>query len=247
MKKYINIHCIFNESGKVSMAKKMDKCLTCSDNCFNKKLLTNNQLALSDDNHRTIQFKKGETILKQGSFVTHIIFLINGLVKLTLEGTNGRTIIHCFQTSGNFLGLSALYTNDSFPYTIEAVNDSTVCMIRKEAFVTLQKGNLEIEKIVFDWYILEHKEMYSKIITLGTKNMPGRLADTILYLTQERFQKEDIFNYITRRDIADFAAMSLESMMKYFTEFKNDKLILVKGKKIIINNLPMIERLSRVS
>jgi len=169
------------------------------------------------------------------------------LVKLVLEGTNGKNIIYSFQTSGNFVCLSALYNDDNFPYTIEAMSKTTVCLIRKDALLELQNKNIEINKLIFEWYIKEHKEMYNKMLALGTKNMPGRLADALLSISQEKYQKEEIFNYLTRIEIAEFSAMSLESMMKYFTEFKNDKLIEVKGKEIFINNRTMLERLSRIS
>jgi len=101
--------------------------------------------------------------------------------------------------------------------------------------------------LVTQWHIDDNAEMYKKILNIGTKNMPGRFADTVLYLTQDKFQKEDIFNHISRQDIADYSAMSIKSMMKYYMEFKNDKLILLSGKKIIINNLATIQLLSRVS
>ncbi len=83
--------------------------------------------------------------------------------------------------------------------------------------------------------------------SIATKNMPGRLADAILYIRQEKFLQEDIFEHITRKDIADYSAMSIESMMKYLLEFKNDKLITLKGKHIIINDLEMLNRLSKIS
>jgi len=166
---------------------------------------------------------------------------------LTLEGTNGKNIIYSFQTTGNFLCLSAIYNDDNFPFTIEAMTNTSVCLIKKEALIELQKNNNEINKLIFDWYIKEHNELYNKIKTLGTKNMPGRLADALLHFSQEKFQNEDIFNSLTRNDIAEFSAMSLESMMKYFTEFKNDKLIDVIGKNILINNPKMFERLTKIS
>jgi len=209
--------------------------------------LESNNDFFKEENHRTIQFKKGETLVKQGSFVTHIIFLTKGIVKMVMEGTNGKNIISSFQISGNFLCLSSIYCNDSFPYTIKAINNATVCMIRKDAIINLQKRNFEIDKMILNWYIQEYNEMYKKLQTYGTKNMPGRLADAILYFSQERFQKESIFSFLSRKDIAEFAAMSLESMMKYLTEFKNDKLISIKGKDLIINNISLLERLSRVS
>ena len=76
--------------------------------------------------------------------------------------------------------------------------------------------------------------------------MPGRLASSLLYLNSPIFQEEDIYKYITRRDIAELSGMSIESMLKLLQELKADKIIQVKGKQITINDIAMLRRLSKI-
>ncbi len=52
--------------------------------CFD--LLTPEQKELVKLNRVQVSYKKGETVAKQGSLASHIIFLDEGLVKVFLEG-----------------------------------------------------------------------------------------------------------------------------------------------------------------
>jgi CRP/FNR family transcriptional regulator len=64
--------------------------------------------------------------------------------------------------------------------------------------------------------------------------MHGRLADILLYLSDDSNEKYDLFNYLSRKDIADFACISTESTVRILTEFKNDNIIETDGKDIHI-------------
>lgn len=54
---------------------------------------------------------------------------------------------------------------------------------------------------------------------------------------------ENIFQFLSRHDIADFASITVESTVKFLKEFENDQLISLKGKNIIIKNLQGLKNL----
>ena len=62
--------------------------------------------------------------------------------------------------------------------------------------------------------------------------MRGKLASTLLYLSQEEFLKENIFKYLTRQEIADFASISTESAIKFLKEFEKEKIIKLKAETL---------------
>ena len=64
--------------------------------------------------------------------------------------------------------------------------------------------------------------------------MHGRLADTLLYLSDESFDLLDLFSTLTRKDIADFSCISTESAVRLLAELKNDDIISMDGKNIKI-------------
>ena len=64
--------------------------------------------------------------------------------------------------------------------------------------------------------------------------MNGRLADILLYLSSIKLDNKNVYNFIGRQDIADFACISKESTVKLLTEFKGDGIIEIEGKSIKI-------------
>jgi CRP/FNR family transcriptional regulator len=74
--------------------------------------------------------------------------------------------------------------------------------------------------------------------------MSGRLAEALLYLSQEKFKEESIYEYITRRDVADLSGMSIESMNKVLNEFKSKSLIETEGKVIKILDYYTLTKIS---
>ena len=199
-----------------------------------------------NDNCRQLIYQKGETVVKQGAFASHLLYIKTGLVKIVIEGESGKNIIIDFLKSGSFVGLPAVIGEEYYPFTINTLKPSDICLIKKdrfnefletkpETFIKLQELNNKI-----------YKHLFEKIAVVGTKQMHGRLAHALLYLNEEELYSEDIFSFITRKDIAEFVGMSSESMVRLLNEFKADKLITIKGKKIIVTDKEMLARLYRV-
>jgi CRP-like cAMP-binding protein len=67
-----------------------------------------------------------------------------------------------------------------------------------------------------------------------------------LYLRSEKFNEIEIYNLISRKELAELSAISLDSTMKIINELKNDKIIEVNGKEIIIKDLEMMVRLAQI-
>ena len=190
-------------------------------------------------------YKKKETLVKQNSLTSNIFYLKSGLVKLFTERRNDKNILLQIVSPNNFIGITHLYT-DVYNYTAMAVQDCEVCILPKSIVLQLMKANEKLNDLI----LREHSDISSfyidKISSLGTKQMHGRLADAILYLSRPEFEGTAVFESITRKDIAEISGMSSESAIRLLTEFKNDGLIKTEGKKIVINNLELINRLSEI-
>ncbi len=75
--------------------------------------------------------------------------------------------------------------------------------------------------------------------------MNGRLADVLIYLSSEKLKDENVFRYINRKDIADFACISKESTVKLLTEFKQDGIIDIDGKNISVLKPELLKSISK--
>jgi CRP/FNR family transcriptional regulator len=75
--------------------------------------------------------------------------------------------------------------------------------------------------------------------------MHGRIAETLLYLDSLRIENPDIFQLLSRRDIAEFAGISTESTVKLLKSFEKDGLIELHEKDIILSNPKELTEISK--
>lgn len=224
-------------------AAQLRDCTECRMNCRYLGDLSENELKRFNSNKRSITFNKGETIYKQNTFVSHIIFIREGLVKLIVEGSSGKNYIVKLFKKHDYIGFPFLLGENYSHYTAISINKTEVCIIEKDFLKSLSESNISVSNNIGALYAEEFKGLFHRLNSLGTKNLHGRLAQTILYLTSGEFTNENVFNFLSRKDIAELSGMSVESMVRLINEFKNDKLIEMDGKNIKINDRSMMEKL----
>ena len=84
--------------------------------------------------------------------------------------------------------------------------------------------------------IYNESRLFDIIKNVTYKQMRGKLASAILYLTSEELLEEQVFSHLNRQGIADFAAITLESTVKFIKEFEKVGIIKLDGKNIKVNN-----------
>jgi CRP-like cAMP-binding protein len=75
--------------------------------------------------------------------------------------------------------------------------------------------------------------------------MNGRLAETLLYIDGIKQDKVEIFQHLSRKDLADFAGISTESTVKILKSFEKDGLIELHEKDIKIIKYDTLDEISR--
>jgi len=192
-----------------------------------------------------IYYKRKELIFKQNTRSTQIFYLKSGLVKLLIERRNEKNTILKIMTPGSFIGIHS-FNHDLFQYSASTLTNSEICIFPKDMAFKLITSNPYFARLIFDNISEKYNFIVKKISSLSTKQMHGRLADVLLYLNSSEFNNTDIFSHITRQDIAELSGMALESVIRLLSEFKDDGLIRLDGKKIVINNEELILKLSEI-
>ncbi len=208
-------------------------CLFCKNKsaCFVQ--LDSDELELADNNRLEVRYKKGEMISKQGSFATHITFLKSGLVKVYLEGKNKNYILS-LTPRGQMIGLPSLFGDPIFHYSVVAIEDSTICHIDINVFRKFINENArfsaELIRIINDSTI----QNYERFLSITQKNIPGRFADILLYLSEHIYNDDKFSISFSRKDFAELNSMSIESLSRVIKDFSIDDIIHVNGKDIEI-------------
>jgi len=87
------------------------------------------------------------------------------------------------------------------------------------------------------------KEAEDHIVSLSQKNVRERMAEALLFLKATYGFEDDqktINVTLSREEIADYVGTSTESCIRLLSEFNQDKIIAIHGKKISIINLPLL-------
>jgi CRP-like cAMP-binding protein len=88
--------------------------------------------------------------------------------------------------------------------------------------------------------------IFNKLMGQTHKQLPGRIADVLLYFAEDVFKTQKFYLPFTRRELAELAGTTKESLIRTLTEFKNDKIIDLEGSTIEIKSLKIIKTLSEL-
>lgn len=219
-------------------------CMDCTKSSKFFKELLPSDLEFINQNRTQIHYKKGENICKQGAFASYVLYVADGLVKIYLEGKGNRNINIKISGSSEFIGLSTIFGGNIYTYSALALRESSICLIEKECFKKLLSKNGSFASEMLKWYCEKEIHLFHKIKSLGLKQMPGRLADVLLYLYNYELEHSTIFPYISRKDIAEFSCISTESVVRLLTDLKRDHIIEMQGRKIKILKLDALKEIS---
>lgn len=200
--------------------------------CFD--VLTEEEQKVVNDHKVDIKYKKGEIIAKQGSFASHVIFLKEGLVKVFLEG-NTKELILKIIPSERLITLSSIYEgNNTFLYSCATYIDSTATLIDADIFKQLMRTNSKFAAKIINILNENTAQVYGRFYALTCKQSHGRVADILLCLSQRIYKAPQFDLALSRNDLADLTGLSPESVIRILKEFKDEKLIEVKGKSMEI-------------
>ena len=192
-----------------------------------------------------VLFRKDDNLTKQGAFASYILFIINGYAKQYLEGDSTKNYNLRIIRPGEFVGLSVVFSESTFNYSSIALTDCQVFLIEKEAIAKVVKQNGMFGFNIIKRYCEQNTNLINTVRNLMYKQMNGRLADTLLYIDSLKNEKEEIFQLLSRKDLADFAGISTESTVKLLKIFEKDELIELHEKDIIIVKRDALIEISR--
>jgi CRP-like cAMP-binding protein len=192
-----------------------------------------------------VLFRKDDNLTKQGAFASYVLFIIDGFAKQYLEGDGIKNYNLRIIKPGEFVGLSSVFSENTFNYSSVALTDCHVFLVEKEAIAKVIKQNGLFGFNIIKRYCEQNTNLINTVRNLMYKQMNGRMADTLLYIDSLKNEKAEIFQLLSRKDLADFAGISTESAVKLLKMFEKDGLIGLKEKDLKIIKYDALLEISR--
>ncbi len=210
--------------------------------CFDK--LTVDEKKFIDENSVIVNFKKGEDICKRGSLASHVMYIEKGLAKVYLDDGNNTLVLKILPEK-NLLGLDALSDNSkTFEYSVKAYIDTEIRQINIDAFRKILSENSRFAKEVIDIQNDNSIQIYGRFFCLTHKQSFGRLADILLCLSDRIFKKNEFDLPLSRKELAELSGLSTETVIRMLKVFRQEGLIAMQGKKLILIDHKRIKEIS---
>lgn len=209
--------------------------------CF--QALSPKEVELVRASKTQILFRKGDNLTKQGTFASYVLFIINGLAKQYIEGDGNKSYNLRILQAGEFVGLSSVFSKNIFNYSSVALTDCQVFLVEKEAIAKVIKGNGTFGFDIIKRYCAQNDQLFDSLNKVLYRQMNGRMADTLLYIDSLKSVNPEIFQLLSRKDMADFAALSTESAVKLLKSFEKDGLIELNEKDIVLKNYKELQEI----
>lgn len=200
--------------------------------------------------HATVQaYKKNEIIYSEGDIPNHLLCLVSGKVKVYKDGIGGRSqIVRVIRPVG-FFGYRAAFASQNYVTGAAAFETSIIVKIPIGTITHVLTQNARL-----GWFFIEHLavglgQADERTVSLTQKHIRGRLAEALLFLKQSYGVEEDGFTlsiYLSREDLANLSNMTTSNAIRTLSNFANEKLIAIDGRKIKLIDEARLEKISRI-
>jgi len=229
------------------LKRKSDTCISCED--CNKRsplfsLLSSEELNIMNANRFEVVFNTGENIVKQGTSASHMIMITRGMAKLYLEGFDKKNLLLEIINPWKLFGGPGLFTDYRYHYSVSALLDTSACFIATENMRRVMRLNPDFAETLLKHCSLNGVSNFQRLISLTQKQMHGRLADVLLYLSEKVYFSTHFSLNITRQEIGEMSNMTKESATRILKEFEHAAIIKLDTKNITLLDVEKLKQLS---
>lgn len=226
----------------------MGKCEQCIVRQLNSlKSLNKDELIRISACKTSRTIKKGEVIFDEGEHINGVFCISDGVCKVSKMSSNGRDQIIHLVKKGDILGERSLISDEAANLKATAINDMEVCFIPRDEIIKDLAKNPEFSMNILKDLASSLKIADNFIVDMAQKTVKQRLAEMLLNLNDKFGTNRDhvLDIHLSREDIANIIGTATESAIRLLSEFKKEKMILLKGKNITLIDIPKLNKIAQ--
>lgn len=202
------------------------------------------ELALADVSHNKVMnvYKKGHDIFLQGNPSLGLYCVNSGKIKITKTGLDGKESIVRIAGPGDVLGHRSLFSHENYTASATTIEETTICFIDKKFIFNALKREPSIALQLIQQLSREMGSAEAKSASLSQKSVKERLCELLLTLKNSfgivEGARTRLDIKLTREEMASMIGTSVETVIRFMTELKEQGMIEQEGKVIFVVNEP---------
>jgi len=189
-------------------------------------------------------YKKNQIIFSEGDEGVGFYAIISGRVKIFKLSPDGKEQILHMMGPGEIFGEVPVFTGHGYPAFAEANSQSSLLFFPRSAFIELIKKDpsLSLNMLaVLSWRL---RKFAALVEDLSLKEVPGRLAAYLLYLSKRADNKAEFDLNISKGQLASILGTIPETLSRILGKMSRQGLISSKGSRIRILNRKNMEEIA---
>lgn len=192
----------------------------------------------------TETYGKGETIFSEGDDGRGFYIAESGSIKIYKVSLDGKEQILHFFGKGEPFGEVPVFTGKPFPANAMALKKSRLLFFPREAFVSLLLKDPSLALNMLAVLSMRLRQFTVQIENLSLKEVPGRLAGHLIWLSNEQNTRETVTLEISKGQLASLLGTIPETLSRILSKMAGEGLIDVNGKTITILDYDGLEYLA---
>lgn len=177
------------------------------------------------------RYKRDQVIFYADNDPLGLFFIQRGLVKLERVSEDGAAHTLRIVGPGGILGYRSLFADEVYHATAIAVDEVELCFIPKADILGVFKTHPEVALKLLNHVAKDLRMAEERWVDQMDKGAPERVAEALIFL-QDHFHSQTW----TRREIAEWAGTTPETVMRTLAQFEKEGLIDQTGRQIQILN-----------
>jgi CRP/FNR family transcriptional regulator len=165
---------------------------------------------------------------------------------MNFETESGKNIILTIANAPILLGGAIILNSGINIFSIIAIEECEVCLINIGILKSFVERNGKLSLTMLEFLSVMFKDSIFNFISLAHKQVNGRIADVLIYLSKTIYQSNKFTLTISRKEIAEFAGCSQENVIHTISKFHKEGIIKSEGKDIQIINWDKLAKISQV-
>lgn len=194
----------------------------------------------------TTTFPAGSILFSEGQQPRGIYVLCHGRAKLTTASSEGKMLITHVASEGEVLGISSAISGRAHKSTAETVEPTQVNFVKREDFLRFLHDHGDACFRAAQQLADECQTAENHVRSLGLSHSAAeKMANLLLSWVEENGKDTDqgtrIKLMMTHQEIAQMIGTSRETVTRLLGDFKQKKIISIKGSTLLIHNKPALE------
>ncbi len=196
----------------------------------------------------TCSYPRGAMLLLEGQDSSGVYLLCKGRVKLTMTGSDAKSIIVHIAEPGELIGLDSAISGKPLSMSAETFDPCVVHFVRRESLRALMRDYHDVCLAISEQLSNDYRSACLNIRSLGlSRTASERVIHFLLEWAAKGRQTEEGLRVsipLTHEEIAQVVGVSRETVTRALAELKHKALITIKGSSVLIRDRCALEALA---